>query len=87
MFRKTKQSKTEPQLREVEGFKSQSWFVAKQCESLVFLLPGQTGFCRIFLPHIKLTLLNLPPATESPFIFNSYIFLTCSSSAHGFRQS
>lgn len=75
MFWKAKRNKTKWQLREVEGFKSQSWFVAKQYESLVFLMPLQMRFCFIFLPCIRLTLLNLPPAVESLWIFDSFVFL------------
>lgn len=75
MFRKAKWHKTKWQLREVEGFKSQSWFVAKQYESLVFLMPQQMRFCFIFLLCIRLTVLNLPPAVESLWIFDSFLFL------------
>lgn len=68
MFREAKQSKAEPQLRGVEQFKSQSWFEAKQCESLVLLTLGQTDFL-VFSFLISDFLALIPFYNGKPFNF------------------
>lgn len=68
MFRETKQSEIEPQLRGAEGFKSQSWLEAKQCESLVLLTPGQTDFL-VFSFLISDFLALIPFYNRKPFNF------------------
>ena len=68
MFREAKQSKAEPQLRGVERFKSQSWFEAKQCESLVLLTLGQTDFL-VFSFLISDFLAIIPFYNGKPFNF------------------
>lgn len=63
-----RQSKAEPQLRGVEGFKSQGWFEAKHCESLVLLMPGRTDFL-VFSFLISDCLALIPFYNGKPFNF------------------